>query len=63
MNAGMTNTAAVGVGFTLIAVLLGWGYLRFVENRDGLQNGGLTEEEIGFAKIASVFSVIAVTDF
>lgn len=60
VNAGMTNTAAVGVGFTLIAVLLGWGYLRFVENRDGLRNGGLTEEEIGFAKIASVFSVIAM---
>lgn len=59
-DCGMVDTAPIGVGFALMVVLFVWLYLWFTENRTGLQKGGLKTEEIGFAKIASVFVVIAL---
>ena len=56
---GMKGTAAVGVGFTLLVVLLIWLYLRFVENHGSMKKG-LTAEESGLGKIAAAFSVVAM---
>lgn len=56
---GMVGTAAVGVGFTLLVILIAWLYLWLAENRGGLEKR-LTTEVRGFGKIAAVFAVIAM---
>ena len=62
-NSGMVDTAPMGVGFALMVVLFVWLYLWFTENKTGLQKGGLKKQEIGFAKIASVFAMLALNLF
>lgn len=55
---GMVSTAAVGIGFALLVVLLIWLYLWFTEGcavRKQLSMG-----EFGFGKIASIFAVLAM---
>lgn len=59
-SAGMVNTAPVSVGFTLMVILVVWFYLWFGGNGANLKNGYLEKREIGFGKIAAVFSCIAM---
>lgn len=56
---GMVGTAAVGVGFALLVILLVWMYLWIAENRDGWEKS-LTTGERGLGKIAAVFSIVAM---
>ncbi len=57
---GMINTAPVGIGFTLLCVLLFWLFLLFMKGRNGLEQGPLKKGEVSFGVIASCFAGLAM---
>ena len=57
---GMMNSAPMGVGFTLMAVLIGWLFIRFVYGKKMEQNGIVTMLEVRAGNILAVFAVIAM---
>lgn len=59
-DTGMQDTACVGIGFSLLVVLLAWFYIWFVEGRNCLEKGILKKKEFGFAKLAAAFAVLAM---
>ncbi len=57
---GMINTAPVGIGFTLLCVLLIWCFLLFLKGRKGLEQGPLQKKEVSFGIIAGCFAGLAM---
>ena len=57
---GMVDSMPMGIGFTLLVVLLIWCYLVFVDKKELLSEGRLLKQEYVAGMILSVFSVMAL---